>query len=228
MAEYIPNTNNNNSTAGSPGIPNDAQRQELPLAVDPPSNGQPVQTNNTGINHSGAVHYAAPQVAAPHKEFVTFEGVDRIDGDIDLWFKLRGHSVNPLADVAMPLFGMVIQARKLSYHPQIPQLYVRVRDEIAALLEEIKQHGYDGPAQLAYCYCLCSFYTFRMVMGDFCTFSGFIQHVIQRRKCKTHGTDPHCRTVSPAIVGGTIRGQHPSIEIATIICMRKFLSECFQ
>jgi type VI secretion system protein ImpK len=121
------------------------QQQQLPLAIDPPA-----------VNGQG-VHYQAPQIAAPNKEFVTFEGVDQIDSDIDLWFRLRGHSINPLADAAMPLFGLVIQARKLSYHQQIPQLYVRVRDEIAALLVEIRQQGYDGPAQLAYCYCLCSF-----------------------------------------------------------------------
>jgi len=74
-----------------------------------------------------------------------------------MWFRLRGHSINPLADAAMPLFGLVIQVRKLTYYQQIPQLYVRVRDEITAILAEVKQHHYDGPAQLAYCYCLCSF-----------------------------------------------------------------------
>ena len=128
-------------------VPHLAQQhqQELPLAVDPPA------------STANEIHYQTPQVAAPNKEFVTFEGVDQIDSDIDLWFRLRGHSINPLADAAMPLFGLVIQARKITYHELIPQLYVRVRDEIAALLEEIKQQGYDGPAQLAYCYCLCSF-----------------------------------------------------------------------
>ena len=127
-------------------VPHLAQPQQaLPLAVDPPA--------GTG----NELYYQPSQISAPNKEFVTFEGVEQIDNDIDLWFRLRGHSINPLADAAMPLFGMVIQARKLSYHQQIPQLYVRVRDEIAALLEEIKQKSYDGPAQLAYCYCLCSF-----------------------------------------------------------------------
>lgn len=137
----------NPPTAPSPQeVPDLAQQNALPLAVDPPPTGK-----NNGV------HYQAPQVSAPNKEFVTFDGVDKLDSDVDLWFRLRGHSINPLADAAMPLFGLVIQARKLSYHQQIPQLYVRVRDEIAALLEEIKQQGYDGPAQLAYCYCLCSF-----------------------------------------------------------------------
>ncbi|MFW5444501.1 MAG: type IVB secretion system protein IcmH/DotU [Methylococcaceae bacterium] len=148
MSEFNQNINGKHDPQDTPA---NAQQPALPLAVDPPKNLS--QSGSMGT----AVHYASPQSSIANKEFVTFEGVDQIDSDADLWFKLRGHSINPLADVAMPLFGMVIQARKLSYHQHIPQLYVRVRDEIAALLEEIKQHGYDGPAQLAYCYCLCSF-----------------------------------------------------------------------
>jgi len=91
------------------------------------------------------------------KEMITFEGVDQIDQDIDFGFRLRGHSLNPLLDAATPLFGLVIRARRLTDHDQIPQLYVRVRDEITVILEEIKQAGYDGPTQLAYSYCLCAY-----------------------------------------------------------------------
>lgn len=95
--------------------------------------------------------------AVTDKEMITFEGVDQIDRDIDVGFRLRGHSLNPLLDAATPLFGLVIRARRLTDHKQIPQLYVRVRDEITVVLEEVKQAGYDGPTQLAYSYCLCAF-----------------------------------------------------------------------
>lgn len=130
------------AAAAAQEVPHLAKQQALPLAVDPSED---------------TLHYQAPQVAVPNKDFVTFDGIEQIDTDVDLWFRIRGHSLNPLADGAMPLFGLVIHARKMTHHQMIPQLYVRVRDEIAALLEEIKQKGYDGPAQLAYCYCLCSF-----------------------------------------------------------------------
>ncbi len=95
--------------------------------------------------------------AVTDKEMITFDGVEQLDYDIDVGFRLRGHSLNPLLDAATPLFGLVIRARRMTDHDQIPQLYVRVRDEITVILEEIKQAGYDGPTQLAYSYCLCAF-----------------------------------------------------------------------
>ncbi len=95
--------------------------------------------------------------AVTDKGMITFDGVEQLDRDIDFGFRLRGHSLNPLLDAATPLFGLVIRARRMTDHDQIPQLYVRVRDEITVILEEIKQAGYDGPTQLAYSYCLCAF-----------------------------------------------------------------------
>ncbi|VAW50061.1 Outer membrane protein ImpK/VasF, OmpA/MotB domain [hydrothermal vent metagenome] len=97
------------------------------------------------------------RAAVSDKEMITFEGVEQIDHDIDFGFRLRGHNLNPLLDAATPLLGLVMRARRLTDHEHVPQLYVRVRDEITVVLEEIKQEGYDGPTQLAYSYCLCAF-----------------------------------------------------------------------
>jgi type VI secretion system protein ImpK len=66
-----------------------------------------------------------------------------------------------LLDAATPLFGLVIRARRMADHDQIPQLYVRVRNEITVVLEEIKQAGFAAPEfcfpglQRRYCLELC-------------------------------------------------------------------------
>jgi len=52
---------------------------------------------------------------------------------------------------------MVIRVRKMTNHESIGKLYSTVRDQISALDEEIRQHGYDSATQLAYRYALCTF-----------------------------------------------------------------------
>lgn len=91
------------------------------------------------------------------KEQVNFDTIRQIDQDEDLWFKLRGYKQNPLVDAALPLFGLVIRIRRIRDYQEIGELYGKVRNQIAAISEEIHQFQYDSATQLAYRYCLCSF-----------------------------------------------------------------------
>jgi len=99
----------------------------------------------------------APTAGIPDKTSIVYDTVLRTDDDADLQFQLRGHSLNPLIDAAQPLFGLVIRLRRLERCNDIPKLYASVRDQITALSEEIRQHGYDAATQLAYRYALCAF-----------------------------------------------------------------------
>ncbi len=99
----------------------------------------------------------SPVAAIEQKGIIAFDTIENIDHDVDLGFQLRGHGYNPLVDGALPLFALVIRLRKLATYEDVEQLYGTVRDQIAALDEEIRQHGYDSATQLAYRYALCSF-----------------------------------------------------------------------
>lgn len=98
-----------------------------------------------------------PGTDMANKDELTFDGVNHIDSDIDHWFTLRGDSINHLVDAATPLLGLVLRVKQLSHYDQVPQLYVRVRDEIAAIIAEVQTLGYSKSNQLAYRYSLCSF-----------------------------------------------------------------------
>lgn len=80
-----------------------------------------------------------------------------INNDTDLQFQLRGHSLNPLIDAAQPLFGLVIAVRRIADGVDGNALYIKVRDQISAISEEVRQLGYDPATQLAYRYALCAF-----------------------------------------------------------------------
>lgn len=98
-----------------------------------------------------------PSTHIQQKRAVGFDTIEQIDRDEDLWFQLRGHSFNALVDGALPLFGLVIRIRKLQAYNDVSELYAKVRNQIAALGEEGRKHGYDGATQLAFRYCLCAF-----------------------------------------------------------------------
>jgi type VI secretion system protein ImpK len=93
------------------------------------------------------------------KTEIGFDGISNIDLDTDLWFKLRGNSLNPLIDAATPLFGMILRIQNLDQYTEIDKLYSRVQGDIAAISEEIRKDKkqYDEPTQLSYRYCLCAF-----------------------------------------------------------------------
>ncbi len=102
-------------------------------------------------------HRTPPTQEIHNKPGVTFDTVDQLDYDADLAFQLRGHSINPLVDAAIPLLGLVIRLRRLQTYRQVNELHNTVRDQIAAIDEEVRQHGYDTGTLMAYRYALCSF-----------------------------------------------------------------------
>ncbi|MCU1726893.1 type IVB secretion system protein IcmH/DotU [Pseudomonas sp. 7P_10.2_Bac1] len=73
----------------------------------------------------------------------------------DPQFQLRGLAYNPLADAAMPLFGLVIRLRSLDQCKDVPALYRSVHNQITTILEEVRQSDYDDATRLAYSYSLC-------------------------------------------------------------------------
>jgi len=115
---------------------------------------KPIENAHSG---PGGFLRTSPVAVIDQKGIIAFDTIENIDRDADLGFQLRGHGYNPLVDGALPLFGLVIRLRKLDAYEGIEQLYGAVRDQISALDEEIRQHGYDSATQLAYRYALCTF-----------------------------------------------------------------------
>lgn len=93
------------------------------------------------------------------RERVLYDGVLQINADEDLQFQLRGYSINPLVDIAQPLFGLVMRLRRMDAlaKAEVNRLYENVRDHVTALSEEVRQLGYDGATQLSFRYALCAF-----------------------------------------------------------------------
>jgi type VI secretion system protein ImpK len=106
---------------------------------------------------NGDFLHATPAPGVPNKRAIGFETIEGLDHDADLGFQLRGSSYNPLVNGALPLFGLVIRLRKLERYEDVGTLYASVRDQITALDEEVRTHGYDGATQLAFRYALCAF-----------------------------------------------------------------------
>lgn len=100
-----------------------------------------------------------PEPGIHDRERVLYDGVSRINADEDLHFQLRGYSINPLVDIAQPIFGLVMRLRRMTDLPEqdVNRLYENVRDHITALSEEVRQLDYDGATQLSFRYALCAF-----------------------------------------------------------------------
>jgi type VI secretion system protein ImpK len=86
-----------------------------------------------------------------------FDEVNKIDGDQDYWFKLRGDNVNPLVDAATPLIGMALRVRRLSSCDNVHDIYKQAVEEVKAIEVELTEAGYEHAVMLAYRYVLCSF-----------------------------------------------------------------------
>lgn len=106
-----------------------------------------------------------PHHKGRHEDYISQHGIEhlvhshaeQLDADEDYWFRLRGHSLNPLVDAASSLLGMVVRVRQLDSASDIESLYQQVVDEIAAIEIELTEQGYDRATLLAYRYVLCSF-----------------------------------------------------------------------
>lgn len=86
-----------------------------------------------------------------------YDHAAQLDLDSDYWFRLRGHSINPMIDAVTPLLGMVLRVRQLSSHTQVSELYQRVVIEIQAIEQELMAHGYENGVVLSFRYILCTF-----------------------------------------------------------------------
>ncbi|MDF3831472.1 type IVB secretion system protein IcmH/DotU [Cupriavidus basilensis] len=102
-------------------------------------------------------HRTPPSPSIDQKPDIAFDTVELLDYDVDLAFQLRGHSVNPLVDAAMPLFGLVIRLRRLKAYAHVDALHATIHDQISAIDEEVRRHNYDIATLRAYRYALCSF-----------------------------------------------------------------------
>ncbi|VVN92525.1 type IVB secretion system protein IcmH/DotU [Pseudomonas fluorescens] len=85
-------------------------------------------------------------------------------GREDPQFQLRGLTYNPLADAAMPLFGLAMRLHGLDRCEDLTQLYQGVHNQIVTVLEEMRHHPYDNATLQAYSYSLCLFMD-EIVMG---------------------------------------------------------------
>ncbi|WP_339532777.1 type IVB secretion system protein IcmH/DotU [Pseudomonas mucidolens] len=74
-----------------------------------------------------------------------------------LEFQLRGHSLNPLVDVAMPLFGLVIRLRRTEVYGSVEHLHGHLTNQIKVMLEELRQHAYSEVELRVFSYGLCVF-----------------------------------------------------------------------
>ncbi|PAU77474.1 type IVB secretion system protein IcmH/DotU [Halomonas salipaludis] len=133
----------------------------------------------------------APERYSPlrHEDRIDNKGLDQLihshaehlDADEDYWFRLRGHSLNPLVDAASSLLGMVVRVRQLDSMDDIERLYRQVVDEIAAIEVELTEQGYDRPTLLAYRYVLCSFIDEAVMGSDWGQQSAWAEHSLLTR-----------------------------------------------
>lgn len=86
-----------------------------------------------------------------------YDHAAQLDMDSDYWFRLRGHSINPMIDAVTPLLGMVLRVRLLASHEQVGELYRQVVAEIQAIEQELITHGYENGVMLSFRYTLCTF-----------------------------------------------------------------------
>uniref|UniRef100_UPI00359F543B type IVB secretion system protein IcmH/DotU n=1 Tax=Glaesserella sp. TaxID=2094731 RepID=UPI00359F543B len=91
------------------------------------------------------------------KEDLLYEQVTQTDLDIDYDFKLETQTYNSLIELANPLLGMALRAKKITQFDEISTLYNRMQNEIIAISEKVKILEYNSAFQLSFRYCLCTF-----------------------------------------------------------------------
>ena len=114
--------------------------------ITAPQTDQPDPSLNT-LLHAAIDGDSTTSGTAPH----TAQELEQPDPE----FQLRGLAYNPLADAAMPLFGLVIRLRSLDQCNDVPALYRSVHNQITTILEEVRKSDYDDATRLAYSYSLC-------------------------------------------------------------------------
>lgn len=109
------------------------------------------------VGNKDGFRRTSPTQAYADKAAMSFETIGQIDSDADLRFDLAGRAYNPLVDAAMPLFGLAIRLRDMDKIENADPLYHDIRDQITALDEKVRPHGYEASVIMAYRYALCTF-----------------------------------------------------------------------
>lgn len=110
-----------------------------------------------------------------------YDHAAQLDLDSDYWFRLRGHSINPMIDAVTPLLGMVLRVRQLSSHSQVGELYQRVVTEIQAIEQELMAHGYENGVVLSFRYILCTFIDEAVMSREWGSQSEWSEHSLLTR-----------------------------------------------
>lgn len=110
-----------------------------------------------------------------------YEHAEQLDLDSDHWFRLRGHSLNPMVDAVTPLLGMVLRIRQLSQHDQVDDLYQQVVCEIQAIEQELLAQGYENGVVLSFRYILCSFIDEAVMTREWGSQSAWSEHSLLAR-----------------------------------------------
>ncbi len=120
--------------------------------------------NNKRVMEEGVVNtfnetnnYQEREIVIDNKEDLLYEQVGQIDYDVDFDFNLRGHAYNKMVDLSNPLVLLALRLKKVHQIEDVRALYDRVKNEITAITEEMKNYHYDTATQLSFRYCLCTF-----------------------------------------------------------------------
>ncbi|MBS9782928.1 MAG: type IVB secretion system protein IcmH/DotU [Pasteurella sp.] len=92
-----------------------------------------------------------------NKKDLLYEQVGNIDFDVDFDFHLRGSGYNKMIDLANPILLLALRLKKVHRIEDVQGLYDRVKNEVTAITEEMKNLQYDSAVQLSFRYCLCTF-----------------------------------------------------------------------
>jgi len=110
-----------------------------------------------------------------------YEHAEQLDLDSDHWFRLRGHSLNPMVDAVTPLLGMVLRIRQLARHDEVDALYQQVVCEIQAIEQELLAQGYENGVVLSFRYILCSFIDEAVMTREWGSQSAWSEHSLLAR-----------------------------------------------
>ncbi len=92
-----------------------------------------------------------------HIDKMLYKDINLIDVDNDYSFDINSNNYNRIIEISSSILSVALEVRKIKSFEEEKNLYVRIRDEIDGVSEEIKTLGYDNSVQLSFRYCLCSF-----------------------------------------------------------------------
>ncbi|MDP8052628.1 type IVB secretion system protein IcmH/DotU [Pasteurella atlantica] len=115
------------------------------------------QTDTVMAPDSGDFSQKPTEQFISNKKDLLYEQVGNIDFDVDFDFNLRGSGYNKMIDLANPILLLALRLKKAHRIEDVQGLYERVKNEVTAITEEMKNLQYDSAVQLSFRYCLCTF-----------------------------------------------------------------------